>query len=175
MRTIILGGILLIVLVLQVTVLPHLPLFGVWPDLLLLFTIAFSLLRGADEGKWFGLVAGLIADLFLSRWFGLQALIKMLAGYSVGWFAGKFFADHLGVPMVMAFVCVTAQEFVLYIATRSSGGLPWQIGWFFSSIWPWILVYSLALMPWIYRLMLRLNTNVRRMELTTNRSRRPRR
>lgn len=173
MRNIILGGILLLALVLQVTVLPHLPLFGVTPDLLLLITIAYALLRGSDEGKWFGLVAGLAADLFLGRWFGVQALLKMLAGYSVGWFAGKYFIDHLGIPILMTLLGVTAQEFLLYMMTRISSGLPWQFGWFFTSAWPWLLLYNLMLIPWIYRLMLKFNTSMRRVELTTNRSKRP--
>ncbi len=175
MRTIILGGVLLITLVLQVTVLPHLPLFGIWPDLFLLLTIAFSLLCGSGEGKWFGLAAGLISDLFLGRWFGVQALLKMLVGYSVGWFAGKFFVDHLGVPIVMTVICVTLQELLLYLMARSSGGLPWQLGWFFSSVWPWVLVYSVVLTPLVYKAMLRVNPSGRRLDLSSDRLRSPRR
>lgn len=173
MKSIFLGGILFIALVFQTTVLPHITLFGVWPDLLLLLTIVFALLRGSDEGKWFGLAAGLLADLFLGRWFGIQTLLKMLVGYSAGWFSGKYFVDHLGVPALLTVAFVSIQELVLYIMSRSSGELSWQLGWFFRSVWPWVLLYSLVLMPWIYQAMLRINPRVRRNEFTSNRAKRP--
>jgi rod shape-determining protein MreD len=73
-----------IVVLVQVTVFPHLRLFGVVPDLGLLLAIAIGYREGPETGAVVGFLAGFGYDLFLETPLGLCALSYALVGYAVG-------------------------------------------------------------------------------------------
>ncbi len=61
----------------QTAVFPRLPILGVTPSLPFLFALAWSLLRGLDEGMVWAFVAGLFMDLFTIAPVGGAALTYM--------------------------------------------------------------------------------------------------
>jgi rod shape-determining protein MreD len=66
---------LLIALVLfQTTVMPHIHILGVQPDLLLMVVTSWSLLRGAEAGMLWALIAGVALDLVSGAPFGMSTL-----------------------------------------------------------------------------------------------------
>jgi rod shape-determining protein MreD len=65
--------------VLQATVLPHLVLFGILPQLAVLVVLVWAQLRGAYEGLLWAFIAGFLLDLFSSGPMGATALTLMLA------------------------------------------------------------------------------------------------
>jgi rod shape-determining protein MreD len=75
---------IVVVVVVQVTVFPHLRVFGVVPDLGLLVAIAVGYREGPEWGAFAGFVAGLGYDLFLETPLGFCALSYALVGYGVG-------------------------------------------------------------------------------------------
>ncbi|MDQ1357478.1 MAG: rod shape-determining protein MreD [Acidimicrobiaceae bacterium] len=80
-----LGGLLVLALVLQTTVVPDLRILGVCADLLLLCTVCAALVGGPELGGLVGFAAGLLADLFLTTTpLGLSALAFSVVGYAVG-------------------------------------------------------------------------------------------
>jgi len=84
MRTARLGVLLGVLLLLQTTVMTHLRIGGVMPDLGLVATIAVAYRGGPEAGALFGFAAGAAADLFLQTPFGLSALTWVLVGYVAG-------------------------------------------------------------------------------------------
>jgi rod shape-determining protein MreD len=84
MRTLRLLLFLVVVVIVQVTVFPHLRWFGVVPDLGLLVAIAVGYREGPEAGALVGFVAGLGYDLFLETPLGFCALAYALVGYSMG-------------------------------------------------------------------------------------------
>lgn len=76
----------LVALVLQTTVFPHLAWRGIVPDLVLLVVVAVGLVRGSQSGLVVGFGAGVLLDLAppaehsAGRW----ALALMLVGYVAG-------------------------------------------------------------------------------------------
>src|SRR3989442_13418677 len=60
-------------LVIQTTLLPHLELFGVVPDLLLVVIICVGLVRGPSSGALVGFAGGILRDLLLDAPTGLSA------------------------------------------------------------------------------------------------------
>lgn len=62
----------------------YLLLFGVGPDLLLLFTLAIGFALGPVVGELFGFTWGLLADTVGVSMFGVHAFILMLIGYAAG-------------------------------------------------------------------------------------------
>lgn len=72
------------VLVTQVALMPQLRLFGVVPDLGLLFALAIAWYEGSETGALFGFVVGGAYDLFLPTPLGLTGLAYALCAWTLG-------------------------------------------------------------------------------------------
>lgn len=68
----------------QTLVFPHLRVFGVVPDVGLVLAVAVAYTAGPETGAFFGFVEGLAVDLFVNTPFGLSALAFGVTAYSVG-------------------------------------------------------------------------------------------
>ncbi|MGH9165545.1 MAG: rod shape-determining protein MreD [Acidimicrobiales bacterium] len=71
-------------LILQRSLLVHVRLADVGPDLLLLVAVSAGIVGGPERGAVAGFAAGLVADLFVQTPLGLSALAFGLVGYGVG-------------------------------------------------------------------------------------------
>ena len=83
-RTMRLALLLVLLVVLQTTVFPHLRVAGVVPDLGLVAAVAIAVRYGPELGAGFGFAAGLAADVFLQTPLGLGALAFGLTAFLVG-------------------------------------------------------------------------------------------
>lgn len=90
--------------ILQSTVFHFLQIEGVKPDLLLIVVILVAVLKGTKFGAGLGFVYGLLEDLLVSKYIGLQALTKMLTGYIIGRLERRIFSDNVFVPIVVGFL-----------------------------------------------------------------------
>ncbi|MDR0305616.1 MAG: rod shape-determining protein MreD [Chitinispirillales bacterium] len=79
-------GWFLLCIVLQSTVIPHISIFSIKPDLLLLALFLMSTKAGVMAGVYVGFFLGLGQDLFSPEILGQNALAKTV----VGFFAGLF-------------------------------------------------------------------------------------
>lgn len=82
--------ILVLVIFLQLTVLDHIRIFGVKPDLVIIPVIFFGLFLGRGMGLESGLAAGLMKDLFALDFFGINAFCLALTGFFAGILGSKF-------------------------------------------------------------------------------------
>ena len=80
-RCITIGFIIIICFILQSTLFHYLALAGVVPNLLLIVTMSFGLMRGRKEGMLVGFFSGLLIDIFFGTVLGPYALIYMTMGY----------------------------------------------------------------------------------------------
>jgi rod shape-determining protein MreD len=93
---------LVITLLLQVTIFPHIRLGGRVPDLGLVLAVAVAFDHGPEAGAIVGFLAGLMYDLFLATPLGLTALAWALTAYAVGVLQGgvlrspKWFTPVIG-------------------------------------------------------------------------------
>ncbi len=71
-------------LLLHTTVLAHVRVLGVMPDLMLLVAVAAGITGGPVRGAVMGFASGLAVDLFLRTPMGLSALVFTLVGYAMG-------------------------------------------------------------------------------------------
>jgi rod shape-determining protein MreD len=83
-RTVRLGALLILLVIVQAAVFPHLRLFGAVPDLGLLLALAVAYRDGPEAGLVTGFFAGLAYDLFLETPMGLCALSYSLTAYGAG-------------------------------------------------------------------------------------------
>lgn len=87
--------------ILQSTLFHFLKIGGVKPDLILVIVILSAVMNGKRTGAGLGFAYGLMEDLIVGRYIGLQALTKMLTGYFIGMLERKIFSDNVLVPVVV--------------------------------------------------------------------------
>ena len=77
-RKITLAFLILAAFLLQTTVFQYFQIASVTPNLLLILTSAFGLMRGKKEGLMVGFFSGLMIDLFYGSLFGFYALLHIV-------------------------------------------------------------------------------------------------
>src|SRR5437870_9828812 len=102
--------VLLLFLVLHLTVLDHLRVFGASPDGMLLLAVVAGIVGGPKLGAILGFGAGITLDLFLETPMGLSALVFCLVGYAVGNIQGGVLRASWWIPVLTALVASVAGE-----------------------------------------------------------------
>jgi rod shape-determining protein MreD len=75
---------LLFAAVAQSTWLENISVFGGRPDLVLLLTVTWGIIRGAQDGAIWGFIGGMFCDLLSASPFGLWTISLTLVGFLVG-------------------------------------------------------------------------------------------
>lgn len=101
MRSLRMLALIVVVVLVQVTVFPHLRIAGVAPDLGLVVALAVGYHDGPEAGAIAGFVAGFGFDLFLETPLGLDALAYALVGYGVGIIQGGLLRSPRWLPSVL--------------------------------------------------------------------------
>jgi rod shape-determining protein MreD len=101
MRSLRMLALIIVVVLVQVTLFPHLRLAGVAPDLGLVVALAVGYNDGPEAGAIAGFVAGFGFDLFLETPLGLNALAYALVGYGVGIIEGGLLRSPRWLPSVL--------------------------------------------------------------------------
>lgn len=84
--------------------LSHLTLWGVWPDVVLLYVAYVALRRGRVAGAVAGFASGLAMDVIVnSSTLGINALLKTLMGFVIGLFRSDQ-GENLRLSPIQAFV-----------------------------------------------------------------------
>jgi rod shape-determining protein MreD len=93
-----LAALIVVIVIVQVAVFPHLRLFGVVPDLGLLVALAVGYQEGPELGAIVGFAAGFGYDLFLETPLGLEALSYAIVGYGIGVLESGLFRSPRWLP-----------------------------------------------------------------------------
>jgi len=109
-------------LLLQTTIMQYAAIYGVLPNLLVVFIISAALLRGNVEGGVVGLFAGLAADMMFGSVLGFYALFGLYLGIAVGSLTKRMFRDNLLIAVFFTFVYSVAYESVIFIINNIMNG-----------------------------------------------------
>lgn len=113
MRRVLALGVLIIVnFSLQSTVFGFHNVNSITPNLLLILTMSFGLMRGRKEGMLVGFFSGFLMDAFFSSVLGPYMLIYMLIGYINGFFHKNYMIEDVLLPLIV----IVADELVFNIA-----------------------------------------------------------
>lgn len=115
------GLLLFISLLLQSTVMYRLSIAGACPDLLLVLTVMTGLLHGTRYGTAVGFIGGLLQDLLIGRFLGMNALVKMVTGYLVGLTEEKVFKENFITPFAAVLLGTLGSELLLWLLFRVYG------------------------------------------------------
>lgn len=112
---------LVVVALIQATVMPHLLVWGVFPNLPLLVVVSWSLLRGAREGVVWGFVAGVAVDIFSSAPFGAATLSLMAVGFLSGLGQATVFRAHFVWPLIVMFLTTIVSGVIFLVVVQIAG------------------------------------------------------
>ena len=99
----------------QNCVFPLLPFLSVTPNLLLILTFSFGFIHGKNAGMFYGVLSGLMLDLFYSGPFGFYTLIYVYIGYVNGIFTKYYYEDYIILPLILSIVNELCYSFYIYL------------------------------------------------------------
>lgn len=115
MRFVLLALLPLLAIFLQSTLFASFSIKGTVPDLVLVFVIFYALLNGAGKGARYGLICGLLEDLYTGRFIGMNALSKTVTAYIIGRFQHRLFTDNVAVGIFSVIIGSLLNAFILTI------------------------------------------------------------
>lgn len=92
---------ILIAGILQCLVFQLFEIASIKPNLLIIITVSYGLMRGRRGGLWTGFFCGLFLDLLFPSYVGYQTLIYMWIGYISGFAWRIFYDDDIKTPLIM--------------------------------------------------------------------------
>ncbi len=142
---------LFIIAVLQPTLIGAISVFGISPNLFLIFITIAAILKGKRTGAICGIIFGLVFDLIIGRMIGVNAILYMYAGLFAGLLCERFISGTGCVTGAMiVFVISLVCGIVYYIVYNMVWG---DIGFWLALIRIIIpeAVYSAVLCFVVYR------------------------
>jgi rod shape-determining protein MreD len=125
-----------------------LSLAGMTPDFLLIITVFNAIFDGPRRGAYTGAGIGLLEDLYIGRFIGMNALVKGVAGLISGRLTQGAFRENMWVP-VLTVMINSALSILLYYLIGRILGEQWGLS---ALYWKGIpeFVYTLCLAPLLY-------------------------
>lgn len=115
LRKIVVTLLILVNFILQSSVFRGLAFAGIVPNLLIVLTSSFGLMRGEREGMFIGFFSGLLCDIFFGNILGFYALLYMYIGYFNGKFNEIFYPEDIKMPIALITVSDLTYGVVCYI------------------------------------------------------------
>jgi rod shape-determining protein MreD len=148
------AGLLFFVVVVQLSIIGNVDIFGGHPNLLLVLLVCIALLRGSTFGAVAGFSAGLLADTGVFGTLGFTALLLTLAGYWTGRYGETTGRDRAHAPLLSVGV-ITVLYQISALVLRFILGEPAPAGHIFAALVPTVILNLILTVP-IYALTRRL-------------------
>ncbi|MCD7744353.1 MAG: rod shape-determining protein MreD [Lachnospiraceae bacterium] len=158
-RKCIMALLIIICVLLQASVCPMIAIGEIKPNLLIILTVSFGLMRGKKEGMLTGFFCGLLTDIFFESTIGLNALIYLWVGYFSGYFYRIFYDDDIKTPLLLISVgdlVFGVVQYVVRFLLRGRVNFPFYLG---RIILPEV-VYTLLLTFLCYQIFYRINRSM---------------
>ena len=118
-RVISLGLLIILNFTLQTTIFGFHNASSICPNLLLILTMSFGLMRGRKEGLLVGFFSGLLVDCFFGNMMGAYMLLYMLIGYVNGFFHKNYMIEDVLLPLIV----ILADDFIFNLVVYVFGFL----------------------------------------------------
>ncbi|MDA3935932.1 MAG: rod shape-determining protein MreD [Actinomycetota bacterium] len=149
---------ILVAMVLQVAIAPHIAIGGVVPNMFLLVVVTLAFVEGPAAGATSGFFAGLLFDLLGTAPVGPGALVLAVAGFIAGALHAQMFAEGWRLPLSVLFITSLSAEvaYGVVLSVLGAGGTFWQT---FTHVMVPGAVYNAVLAilvyPWLARFLRR--------------------
>ncbi|MGP1348891.1 MAG: rod shape-determining protein MreD [Stomatobaculum sp.] len=146
-------ALLVVAFALQSCVFPFVPFLSVSPNFVLILTFSYGFIYGPGAGLGYGLMAGLILDLFHSGAFGFFSLFFMWIGYMNGCLSRYYYENYIALPLFLCTINEFLYNFYIYLLRFFIRGKMEFLFYFRTIILPEIII-SLLFTLLIYRFFL---------------------
>jgi rod shape-determining protein MreD len=143
---------LVVVALLQATIMPHMAVWGVFPDLVVLVVASWGLLQGPAEGSLWGFIAGGAVDLFSGAPFGAATLSLIIVGVVSGLAKASALRAHVALPILTVFLATIMYNLIFLLVLAISGQTVVWLDSVFRVILP-SAVLNAVLTPPVYGIM----------------------
>jgi len=113
---------ILVILLLQTSLVDYIKILGVKPNIILIFVVAVSLLKGHIEGAVIGCITGFALDTISGGLFGFYALLFLYTGLFVGYINKRFYKENFLVMFFIMFSVSVAFNFIIHLLTSMVSG-----------------------------------------------------
>lgn len=148
--------IILICFLLQTAVFRYLNFADIVPNILLIPTVSFGMMRGRKEGMTVGFISGLLLDLLYGPIIGPHALLYMYLGYINGFFHRIYYMEDILLPMLM----VGANDFIygliIYVVAYLLRGRL-DFGFYFVHVILAEMIYTMVMTLILYKPLVKIN------------------
>lgn len=124
---------------------------GISPDLLLLFVISISFLKGPRVGVSAGLLSGLLGDLATGTFLGIATLSKIVVAYICGEISRSVYRDSFLLTLVAVALTTVGTFFLTYVLLFFLGYATWSLSYVGASLFPMLTWNILCAYP-VHRL-----------------------
>ncbi len=100
---------------LQSTLFSFYTINGALPDIVLVTVACYAILNGARKGAAYGFLCGLLEDLYLGRFIGINALAKGLTAYIIGSLQGNVFRENILVGVLGVVIATLINSGFLFV------------------------------------------------------------
>ena len=149
MRTLAYVFTLVALLLVQTTLSNILWIFGVKPDLPLVFALCMAMVKGEKAGALTGFLNGFLEDILFGRFLGLNTLIKSVTAYIVGYGSRNIYKGPVIITMALTFIgsFIFNFLFMVFAFLTREAAQSWYS--FFSIVIPSALL-NMVISPLIY-------------------------
>jgi len=153
MRKWILLLISIVLLIIDNSFMPYFKISDSYPSLLFIFSIAYSIINGREEGIFIGVVSGLLQDVFFGNIFGINSLLNMLICLIAAIIGENIYKEKKFIPVISMMFLYLLKVVGIYIIYKLVGyTINFRIGILTS-------IYSGIIMFFGYNYVLKLYTN----------------
>ncbi|MEG0237999.1 MAG: rod shape-determining protein MreD [Clostridium sp.] len=114
MKKVILVLISIVLLILDNSVMPFLSIHGAFPSLLFTFAVLYSLINGAEDAVFIGVVSGLLQDIFFSGGMGINALTNMVICLLAAYVGNGVFKKRKLIPISTVFGATIIKHIIVF-------------------------------------------------------------
>lgn len=155
--------IILICFLLQTAFFRYLDLAGIVPNLLLIPTMSFGMMRGRKEGMLVGFFSGLLVDIFYGTIIGPYALLYMYLGYINGFFHRVYYMEDILLPMLMVGANDFVYNIIIYIVAYLLRNRL-DIGFYFLHVIIPEMIYTMIMTLILYKPLVKINRWLKQKE-----------
>ena len=118
------------------------------PDFLLLLVVFNAMFRGPLHGGAAGFLIGLVEDLFVGRFIGLNALAKCVVGALAGSLSKSIFKENMWVPVLNVLIGSVLNNALVFVAGYLAGAR-----WYWANVLVqglFEVLFNVCLVPFLY-------------------------
>ncbi|MBC2580623.1 rod shape-determining protein MreD [Clostridium sp. DJ247] len=91
---------LILFFIIDNALMPYFSIRGIYPSLLFIFVICYSIINGKWEGLWLGAFSGLLQDIYFTNGLGINALVNMIVCILAGAIGDGIFKEKSLIPVM---------------------------------------------------------------------------